>query len=272
MLIKLQAGAFYGVTARTVNLAGFRFTEKSYKQQSDLPRHAHELAHFCFVLSGSYTEKLGSMNEERTPTTLIFYPPDISHAEWHHTKGRHFLIELESRRAECMRDYGIRLNDPAAFSGETSNWLVTKLYREFRNMDELSMLALEGMAMELMVETLRRHVKHTGRQSPKWFDEAKQILQSSFSTPPSLDDLAKAVGVHPVHLVRVFRKFQHCTVGEYVRQLRIEYARQRMLSSDEPLVEIALSAGFADHTHFSRSFKRVTGMTPSEFRKIAHQR
>jgi AraC family transcriptional regulator len=81
-----------------------------------------------------------------------------------------------------------------------------------------------------------------------------------------------AVGVHPVHLVRVFRKFQHCTVGEYIRQLRIDYARERMLSSNDPLIEIALSSGFADHTHFSRSFKRVTGMTPSEFRKIAHRR
>jgi hypothetical protein len=46
MVIKLQAGDFYGVTAKSVNLAGFRFTEKSYEPQSDLPRHAHELAHF----------------------------------------------------------------------------------------------------------------------------------------------------------------------------------------------------------------------------------
>jgi AraC family transcriptional regulator len=41
-----------------------------------------------------------------------------------------------------------------------------------------------------------------------------------------------------------------------------------MLGSNEPLVEIALTAGFADQTHFTRSFKRVTGMTPTEFRRI----
>lgn len=272
MVIKLQAGDFYGVTAKSVNLVGFRFTEKSYEPQSDLPRHAHELAHFCFVLAGSYTEKLGSRSEERAPTTLIFYPPDMSHAEEHHNRGRHFLIELESRWADSIRDYGLLINDPVVFAGNSSNWLVANLYREFRNMDELSMLALEGMTMELMVETSRRRAKHVERHSPKWLDEAKQILQASFSIPPSLDNLAMAVGVHPVHLVRVFRKFQHCTVGEYIRQLRIDYARERMLSSNDPLIEIALSSGFADHTHFSRSFKRVTGMTPSEFRKIAHRR
>jgi AraC family transcriptional regulator len=41
-----------------------------------------------------------------------------------------------------------------------------------------------------------------------------------------------------------------------------------MLGSKEPLVEIALAAGFADQTHFTRSFKRITGMTPTEFRRI----
>jgi AraC family transcriptional regulator len=41
-----------------------------------------------------------------------------------------------------------------------------------------------------------------------------------------------------------------------------------MLGSNVPLVEIALAAGFADQTHFTRSFKRITGMTPTEFRRL----
>jgi len=50
--------------------------------------------------------------------------------------------------------------------------------------------------------------------------------------------------------------------------VRIDYARRKILTSHEPLVEIALSAGFADQTHFTRSFKRITGRTPTEFRRI----
>jgi AraC family transcriptional regulator len=272
MVLKLQAGVFYGATTGALNLSGFRFTEKTYAPQSNLPRHAHELAHFCFVISGNYTEEFGSKGEERTPTVLIFYPPDVAHAERHHTSGRHFLIELDPWRAASMRDYGLLMNDPAAITGAYANWSAARLYQEFRNMDELSTLALEALAMELMVETLRCRAAHIEHRPPKWFTEAKQILQDNFAAPPSLGHLAKTVGVHPVHLVRVFRKFQHCTVSEHIRQLRIEYACQRMLSSDEPLVEIALSAGFADHTHFSRSFRRVTGMTPHQFRHAIGRR
>ena len=70
----------------------------------------------------------------------------------------------------------------------------------------------------------------------------------------------------------VYRQFEHGTVGDYIRKARINYARRRMLESNEPLVEIALAAGFADQTHFTRSFKRVTGMTPTEFRRLIGRR
>jgi AraC family transcriptional regulator len=272
MIVKLQSGAFYGATSRTVAVSGFRFTEKSYTAQCALPRHAHERAHFCFVLAGNYTEQLGGRCEERNPSALIFYPPDMPHAENHHTQGRHFLIELEHGMEAGLRDYGLPMTHPASLSDVSSASLVTRLYREFRDMDELSTLALEGVALELVVEALRRHKRSSKRQPPKWLDDARQILQANFARPPGLDTLARAVGVHPVHLVRVFRKFQRCTTSEYIRQLRVEYARQRMLTSDDSLVEIALSSGFADHTHFSRSFKRVTGVTPSKFRQIARRR
>ena len=268
MVIKLQAGAFYGATRKSVSVAGFRFTEKSYAPQSALPRHAHELAHFCFVLSGNYTENLRSRSEERAPANLIFYPPDMTHAEAHHSRGRHFLVELEPWRADSLRDYGLPISDPAAFAGGSTIWLGTKLYREFSQMDALSTLALESMALELMVETLRDRENRKARRAPKWLADVKQILRANFANPPTLTQLSQAVGIHPVHLVRVFRTFQHCTMSEYVRQLRVESARQQIMSSDASLVEIALSSGFADHTHFSRSFKRVTGMTPSDFRSL----
>ncbi|MGB9179127.1 MAG: AraC family transcriptional regulator [Pyrinomonadaceae bacterium] len=270
--MKLEAGTFYGATSKSARVSGFRFTEKSYGRERALPCHSHELAHFCFVLEGSYAEIIGGKIEERRPRALIFYPPDTAHAEAHHTTGRHFLIELEPWRANSIRDYGAFRTDAAAPDLASRSWLAAKLYREFTEMDRLSALALEGMALELIVGTLRSRDSLRERRSPKWLNRAREILEASFSHPPSLDELAGAVGVHPVHLAREFRRFERCTTGEYIRKLRVDYARERISQSDEPLVEIALSSGFADHTHFSRSFKRVTGMTPTEFRKVVRRR
>jgi AraC family transcriptional regulator len=79
-------------------------------------------------------------------------------------------------------------------------------------------------------------------------------------------EIARRVGVHPVYLASEFRRRYGLTVGEYVRQLRIEYASRQLSTSDTPLVEIALNSGFSSQSHFSWTFKRITGITPAQFR------
>jgi AraC family transcriptional regulator len=82
----------------------------------------------------------------------------------------------------------------------------------------------------------------------------------------SLSQQAACVGVHPVHLAREFRRFYHCTIGDYIRQLRIKFACEKLVQSDLPLSEIALASGFFDQSHFTRTFKQLTGKTPQAYR------
>jgi AraC family transcriptional regulator len=71
--------------------------------------------------------------------------------------------------------------------------------------------------------------------------------------------------VHPVYLATAFRQHYRTTVGDYIRTLRIDFACREMLRSDRPLAEIAMEAGFADQSHFSKAFKRIVGVPPSEY-------
>jgi AraC family transcriptional regulator len=82
----------------------------------------------------------------------------------------------------------------------------------------------------------------------------------------TLQELASDAEVHPVHLAATFRRFFGTTVAAYIRQLRIEYACRELARPDAPLAEIALAAGFADQSHFGRTFKRVMRVTPAEYR------
>jgi AraC family transcriptional regulator len=70
-----------------------------------------------------------------------------------------------------------------------------------------------------------------------------------------------------VHLARAFRRHYGCTPGDYVRKLRVESACRRLATSDAPLIEVALSAGFSDQSHFRRAFRRQVRMMPGEFRR-----
>lgn len=272
MELKLKAGQFYGTTSQSLAANGFRFTEKAYSSRARLPTHAHELSHFCFVLAGNYRENIAGRVFERAPAALVYYPPDVSHGEEHFSNGRHFLVEVDTKSLEIVRDYGARLSEPVLLDTASSLWLANRMYKEFSERDEFSPIALESISTELLIAASRRDKRGAERNPPLWLGRLKEFLHANFAEPPGLNELAKAVDVHPTHLARVFRQFERCTVGDYIRDVRIDYARRRLIGSNDPLAEIALAAGFADQTHFTRSFKRVTGMTPTEFRRLFRAR
>jgi AraC family transcriptional regulator len=105
-----------------------------------------------------------------------------------------------------------------------------------------------------------------------WLKQAKELLQDQFQEQVSLNSLAEQINIHPVHLAREFRHHYQMTVGEYIRQLRIEFSCHELTSTDAPIAQIALKAGFFDQSHFCKTFKRLTGHTPIEFRTFSRSR
>ena len=138
-------------------------------------------------------------------------------------------------------------------------------------MDPVSPLVIESLGVEIMAE-ISRSAQGVERKPPAWLERAREFLHENFAESMHLSEVAKIAEVHPVHLVRVFRSFYRCTIGEYVRKLRVEFASRELSTSDLPLAAIALSAGFSDQSHLSRTFRQHTGLSPSEFRAVFRSR
>lgn len=68
------------------------------------------------------------------------------------------------------------------------------------------------------------------------------------------------------HFCRLFKKATGKTFNEYLTQIRVHQARERLAGSNETVTEIALSIGFQSISQFNRQFKTLTGVTPSQFR------
>jgi AraC family transcriptional regulator len=83
----------------------------------------------------------------------------------------------------------------------------------------------------------------------------------------TLAGAAAAGGVHPAHLAREFRVHYRTSVGSYVRGLRLAWAAQRLAGTNDPIADIAVEAGFADQSHFTRAFRSYSGLTPRAFRE-----
>lgn len=253
-------------------LADFSLVESVYPASAVMARHTHELAHISIVLGGAYAERYGRKERLAAPTLLVVHPPGEEHSVAFKGEGAHvFSIHLKPSWLERVRDYSKILDSPADFSGGLTACLALRLYREFREMDEVAPLMIESLALEIIAAATRQATP-AGEKTPRWLERAREVLHANFAEQVTLAGVAGTVGVHPVYLAARFRKHYHCTVGEYVRRLRLETACREVASTDAPLSEIASASGFYDQSHFTNVFKRHTGMTPAQYRAAFRSR
>jgi AraC family transcriptional regulator len=262
-----------GERLRTASVAGFVLTETTHEPNQELPRHNHELTNIAFVLNGSFTEVLDRRSIDCHPQSLLIKPAGEAHANRYGCAGMHcLLIEMHQRQLDALDSWSRALDQVTHVSGGSLSMLGMRIYKEFLLMDGATQLAIEGLMLELVAGLSRQRNVRLDVKRPRWLGRVREILEADFHDSLSLTSVAKAVGVHPVHMARMFRKHFGCTPGEYVRHLRIDFACSELSRSDTPLVDIALAAGFAHQAHFSRVFKMQTGMTPSEFRASLRSR
>jgi AraC family transcriptional regulator len=274
MVAKLAAGTFYGKTEGRCERAGFTFVESAYSRQSQLrlPVHIHENAFLCFVVAGVCEESSGGRTKTVHPSALMFHPAGEPHADrWHEMGGRSFHVNISEARAKALADNVPVLNAPAVFEHGMVPWLARRLYGEYQRRDDLALLAMEGLVLEILAEVSRQRADPE-RTPPRWLLRARDLLHARFAEDLTLGEIGSEVGVHPVHLSRVFRRQFNCTPGDYVRRLRVDAARQLLATSEASLVEIALTVGFADQSHFTKTFRRLVQMTPGQYRRTLRTR
>jgi len=250
-------------------IAGFTVYESLYPPRLRQPRHTHSLASFSFVLAGGYLENYGKQEKTRQPSTIVFHPPQESHAVDFQSGARILSVEIDFQRLSYIREHSIVFDASTSSQTETIACLGHRIYREFRRPDAVSALAIEGLIFEILAEASRGKVATSEKKSPRWLEQAKDFLHDNFSESVTLETVAEIADVRPVHLARVFRRKYDCTIGEYVRRLRVEFARRQISTTDLPFSEIALAAGFSDQSHLNKTFKSVSGLTPSEYRKTS---
>ena len=92
-------------------------------------------------------------------------------------------------------------------------------------------------------------------------------LESHFSEPLRLDDLARLSGLQKNYLCRAFKAHTGQTVLHYIIHQRLGQALMLLRQTDRSVVEIALESGFNDLPHFNRTFRREVGQTPGAYRR-----
>lgn len=95
-------------------------------------------------------------------------------------------------------------------------------------------------------------------------NKVKEYLEECFLETLSLDELSNKFKINKFRLIRQFKKIFNSTPSAYQLQLKVDYAKGLMKNEDD-LVKISLEARFYDQAHFTREFKKSTGLTPNQY-------
>lgn len=266
MSATLPAGCYFGRTLRRWEGAGLILSETAYPTGASVPSHSHQSAYLCLIRQGHYVETFGSSSRECGPRTLAVHPPQERHAERILSAVRSFNLEIPAQTMRRLPGVGGALREPRTWRGGPPVSLALRLYQEFRDPDEFSPLVVEGVLLEILAAVLRS-ARPESRQ-PAWLRRVEERVRERYAEKLTLSELAEEAGVHPVHLATVFRQKRGVTVGEFIRRLRVAAAEALLSEQARSLAEIALAVGFADQSHFTRTFRRIHGMTPNAYRRL----
>lgn len=96
--------------------------------------------------------------------------------------------------------------------------------------------------------------------------QARQYMDLHYHDNLQITDVAAAVGVHANYLANTFQEQYHVTPKQYLTKLKLDKAKELLLLTKHPVYIIANSVGFSDPLAFSKFFRRMTGISPTEYR------
>lgn len=119
-----------------------------------------------------------------------------------------------------------------------------------------------------LVENIIYYPKNSNQKvdTPDFLDSIKRYMKENISEPLSIQSICALFGISQTYLSRLFRKYEKMSFNEYLTQIRIDKAKQLIKENPSILIkDVAALVGYSDQFYFSRVFRSITGVPPSEY-------
>ncbi|KQX62989.1 AraC family transcriptional regulator [Paenibacillus sp. Root444D2] len=265
------------------------------KKYTSVPSHRHDFIEFSFVLEGKGKERINGTEHDMLPGTIVLLLPYQIH-------------EYQADADETLLMYICNFDMKLLTSGPESAWglhefllgrdntqpahiqLQGKAYEEglrlwerIYNEHDSSLAWRPIMLRSLLLEALSLFVRNsdnhetarTERQctvSSKDIWSVVQYVYDHYLDPLSLTSLSEQFHIHPTQLSTHFGESFGIHFVDFLHELRIRHACSLLISSNLPISHVAYESGFSSYPTFSRTFLRIKGMTPSQYRKQQERR
>lgn len=241
----------------------------SFPAGAQLTPHTHARAIFGIMMRGSFVTHIRSRQFECSPGISWVEPREEKHANYVGKEGAMTLVMLpDPRRLTELEVFNGFFESLYCHPDPRAAAIARKIAHEIYQPDALTPLAIESAAFTILVPAARLALmRERGAGPPPWLNAARDLIHAEFRHGVTLSTIADTVGVHPAHLAQTFKRYYGIGVATYARRLRLAWAIDRIVHSNEAVSAIAYAAGYADQSHLTRECKSVVGETPGRLRQ-----
>ncbi len=240
-------------------LGSLRVRTARYAPGLRQPRHRHREAGLSLILAGALEEDGPDRPHRAAAGALVFKPAECWHADHYGPNGA-VMLQVAPRDDDDEPWRAIRWNYLWSEAAQFARAILAIAGGRPRSEENAELAFWEAM---------EGAIPKTDDVAPRWWPRAVELLNASLEERISTAEIARTLGVHPVHLARVCRRQVGCSLRQYLLERRTVLAWRRCTAGEHSLAQVAADLGFADQAHMTRTFANKLGVPPTQLRRLA---
>lgn len=245
----------------------------------NLAYHAHEHFQVCYLLRGACMHYVGEQAYLMTKGDMLAIPPFIPHRFESYQEERVSMVQIDFMPIVLEQDE--MLQDTTLFpkiaasphSQVLVEQLITSMKQEHERQEPGYRQLIKADLIRLLV-TIFRESSRTGheRSEPgqagrEKFYEAVRYIDNNYIEQLQLEEVAHLAAMSPTYFSYMFKVLMGQPFVQYVNELRIRKAAQLLQLTNKSVMEVCFDCGFNNVSHFTRTFKKATGLSPLRYRR-----
>lgn len=241
--------------------------------------HQHKFVEILYVLSGSYSYTTKVKEDILLPGSLTIIFPYEMHAVASNDNENcriltllfdiDFVFDFKKRFCEYLMPQNVLHKKELEKSTLTAlDWIIKSIQSDYSN-DRLLIQKIQGWMTVVLGDIFYKRdlEKRKEKLNSELIEQLFHYIDKHIDKDFSIEEIARALGISQTYLTHTLKHVLSTSYNALLTTIRLEHAEILLRSPDRSLLEIALESGFQNTQAFTRNYKKMTGITPSEFRK-----
>jgi AraC-like DNA-binding protein len=223
-------------------------------------KHSHNYHEIVVVMWSKEKVSTGEDTIEASEGDILVFRPGVMHEEWSGDNPPLETVFFSFSSGSLPAEIPLKVKDTKGRLRIIATWMLS----ESRILRQHESSSLMNSYMDAFLAEMTRIVRH--RESPL-VENIRSMIMRDPAKDHSLESLAKSACLSKFHFLRKYRQLAGVSPADDVRRIRLSFAKDLLISTDEPLKSIAEESGLSNETTLCRLFQRYYKKSPGKFRK-----